>query len=610
MALNTEEIVAITALIVATFAFLVAIGQILGQYLNTADGFRRCQQQVIGGWAHKTRRQFRWQQFRFEVLYTTPRIAIVPESKLYFLRGSEKEKYKRVITPNGSESSLTEISNSTDSREQTYSSRDTGRFVGRLDGPSLAQTAYLASWISMIDRLHNVQGLYQNSYKLSLGGGKNNYKGISLPSQANFADGTIVQTFPCLVPCEQSWDFMPPELLRPVASVTLGDLIVLAHRMGMTWQELRLGTGVLHAEGHGQSMFASMARGFGIMVQYTRDEAYEVKNIIRECEKLLIPSMAADKLAFGIIPGYLGLMEDVYLQSDDNSFAEINNALVALDVAPSEQNEIRKLWTEKNSFTGFSDVIALVPPFLPIPGSTITTVRRPLRHIRGPLLWREGRAAFRTRLHQELIRLRKEGKHKGLPQLEELYSRYLYGFDHWRPEWGIDGEGKRERNSRKRDLLDYLQQQHDYTTHWFFEFTSNDDFDGSDADRIKYKTLVAAHLSQATTCHLRALKNVKENRKREFDPAVMVPGGMAMDLFETFQVYVDNLPQFVKRVKATCSYKDDEMIELAWWTMMFRGLCWYLSVSFVGPMDRSSDGRGGMIIPSALWDSQVPVHII
>lgn len=609
MALSTEEVVAITALIVASFAFLVAIGQILGQYLNTADGFRRCQKQVIGGWASKTRRQFRWEQFRFEVLYTTPRIAIVPESKIYFVKSSEDEAPRRVITSDNSGSALTEISNSAASREQTHSPRDANS-IGKLDGPSLTQAAYLASWISMIDRLHNVQGLYQNIFKLNLGVGKGNYKGISLPSQASFTDGTIVQTFPCLVPCEQSWDFMPPELLRPVASITLGDLIVLAHRMGMTWQELRLGTGVLHAEGHGQSMFASMARGFGIMVQYTRDDAFEIKNMMRECEKLLVPSMAADKLSFGIIPGYLGMMDDLYLQSDDNSFAEINNTLVALDVAPGEQNEIRKLWIDRNSFTGFSDVIALVPPFLPIPGSSITTVRRPLRHMRGPLLWREGRAAFRTRLHHELIRLRTSGKHKALAQLEMLLSRYMHGFHHWRSEWGIDGEGKRERNTRKRGLLDYLQQQHDYTTHWFFEFTMQNNSEVSDEGRITYKHLVAAHLSHATSCHLRALKNIQENKKRELDPEVKVPGGMAIDLFETFHVYVDNLPQFVKRVKATCSYKDDEMIELAWWTMMFRGLCWYLSVSFVGPLDRSSDGRGGMIIPSALWDSQVPVHIV
>ena len=35
-----------------------------------------------------------------------------------------------------------------------------------------------------------------------------------------------------------TWDFMPPEMVRPLAEVGVGDCVVLAMRMGMVWRAL------------------------------------------------------------------------------------------------------------------------------------------------------------------------------------------------------------------------------------------------------------------------------------------------------------------------------------------------------------------------------------
>jgi hypothetical protein len=64
--------IAVVALVVALVALLTTIGQLLQQYLATADGYRRCQQSVMSHWAKRTRLRWRWSQFRFETLFVTP----------------------------------------------------------------------------------------------------------------------------------------------------------------------------------------------------------------------------------------------------------------------------------------------------------------------------------------------------------------------------------------------------------------------------------------------------------------------------------------------------------------------------------------------------------
>lgn len=71
----------ITALIISLCALVLTLGQLLGQYFATADDYRRCQPSVMGLWAKRTRLRWRWSQFRFETLFTTPEIGLT----LYYI---------------------------------------------------------------------------------------------------------------------------------------------------------------------------------------------------------------------------------------------------------------------------------------------------------------------------------------------------------------------------------------------------------------------------------------------------------------------------------------------------------------------------------------------
>ena len=57
---DNEVTIASAALAIAIAALLIALGQLIQQLFGTADGYRRCQSSVIGGWSTLARRRFRW----------------------------------------------------------------------------------------------------------------------------------------------------------------------------------------------------------------------------------------------------------------------------------------------------------------------------------------------------------------------------------------------------------------------------------------------------------------------------------------------------------------------------------------------------------------------
>jgi hypothetical protein len=57
---ESEVTVGVAALVIAFAALVIACGQLLQQIFNTADGLRRCQKSVIGGWSQLVQLRFRW----------------------------------------------------------------------------------------------------------------------------------------------------------------------------------------------------------------------------------------------------------------------------------------------------------------------------------------------------------------------------------------------------------------------------------------------------------------------------------------------------------------------------------------------------------------------
>ena len=127
--MSTENTTAVVAVVIAVIAFVVTTAQLLQALFGTAEGYRRCQSSVIGDWALRTRRIFRWSEFRFETVFSTPDIRL----------------QRRPLE----ETSAVLVTGSLKSRSDTLTSTPSVLPVGGLGD--------LVSWLQLLNRLHVLQ---------------------------------------------------------------------------------------------------------------------------------------------------------------------------------------------------------------------------------------------------------------------------------------------------------------------------------------------------------------------------------------------------------------------------------------------------------------------
>ena len=93
---SEQDNTAVLAIVIALIAFFVTTAQLLQSLFGTAVGYRQCQPSVMGGWATKTKRKWRWSEFRFETIFTTPNIRLYPISHEYvdrvYITGDNKSR--------------------------------------------------------------------------------------------------------------------------------------------------------------------------------------------------------------------------------------------------------------------------------------------------------------------------------------------------------------------------------------------------------------------------------------------------------------------------------------------------------------------------------------
>jgi len=198
----TDTNVAVAALTVALIALIGTSGQLLGQYFATADGYRRCQPSVMGPWAKRTRLRWRWSQFRFETLFTTPEILL---SSFWI------DQHQRRV-PETSRDDLEWVVGSPASQEKTM-----------MVSPYVdCRTDEMVCWLPLLRSLHRHEWELQR-----LGCYNGRQPSVRLAG-------------PAIRFGERSWDFMPVDIVRPHAIANVSDIAVLARRLGMTWGDFRM----------------------------------------------------------------------------------------------------------------------------------------------------------------------------------------------------------------------------------------------------------------------------------------------------------------------------------------------------------------------------------
>ena len=569
---NEQDNTAIVAIVIALIAFFATTAQLLQALFGTAEGYRRCQASVIGPWAKLTRRVWRWSEFRFETLFTTPHISLQP------------------MEEGGPVTCDAFIEGTLSSRRETYCDgiyKDrVVRRRWRRDGTLQVMKRHdseraddLVSWLGLVNMLHRLQS----------------YHSLHDPSENDQAPAAMM---PCRMSCPavtfrtRSWDFMPPDIVRPFATSNVGDMIALAHRLGMRWKDIRPGDGILRAEGNGQSITSTSVRGFGLFLQYTYDVSIVriQTGIGLYKDDRSIPTIAsreADMLGFQITPRTYGVPNFIFGTPMDNS--TITRAMNQLGLSRDVQDMYVNYFRNSKRLYGFSDLIGMVTCFLPLQGSSIVQVFSPYPDAHdSPTNWWEGFVVYHARLLECVEGQIKTGDHSKQMQwvLDKFeYMRRTYPWNQC-PSWEAESMNKKTKN-RSIAFLNDLRDIWSTATDYFRDLSPN----------FRYRDLVGAHIAQAVYYPDLAEANIKAGTDKRYE----LGAGRSQRVAEGMHIYVDQIPKVVDFMKEK-GFDDEKVVREAWWTLILKAMCWHRSVALM-------EFQPSNAVPPSFHDSRIPVYI-
>ena len=429
--MDAGTIISIIALVISIVFSLVslqvAVIQLIWAFSNTISGYFRCAPSVIGVW-HKTRKLYYsvW-DFRFGVHYILPHIAIMTPMDLERARNDGEQVFLLSSPtlgkePHGVLKSLmhkplyhnrAKQSNPITIRRVGTQTIDpdpekapehvavTGGFKRIVIGSRDARPP-LVTWLRLMHELHLVYASYwpkdcascvaealwdvgESSLERYADSIERDWRALAKGESINTLRTSAAVTFR-----SWTWDSNPAGVERPLAESTIGDIVVLALRMGMHWQVLN--DGHLCADGNGYAISTTEVGGLGIVLRFTDTGFHAVFPRV-------IPSTASDKLLCGIIPGCPDLVEqDFRLVSNGRKAISIGDEGGLLHrIGVSERMRKRYAYSDTHN-----ELVALLCPFLPQKGSTIAQFNCPVWPVRPlaisfPILGRAGAAPARSR---------------------------------------------------------------------------------------------------------------------------------------------------------------------------------------------------------------------
>jgi hypothetical protein len=263
-----EGNIAVVALIVSLVALVVTANQLLLQLFSSADGYRRCAESVIGVWHVKRRRVWKWSEFRFETQYVTPQIVLLSPQEMLDYEEEFGEIYL-INSPKLDDAVCKELDQTVHigtrpEQDRSHNRARKGRASESISkdiemNPILPKRRKqhmrprirtegdpLVSWLRLIRELHQLSYSYWPDDcttctmpiwdKVDSGVVRTDYEVLKEKDIHEFSNSS--RTDIAVIYRQFTWDFMPPDMIRPLAEVNVGDIVVLAIRMGMQWRAL------------------------------------------------------------------------------------------------------------------------------------------------------------------------------------------------------------------------------------------------------------------------------------------------------------------------------------------------------------------------------------
>ena len=587
-----ENNVAVTALVVSLIALLISTSQLLQQIFGTAEGYRRCLPSVVGQWSKTRHRVFHLRELRLETRFQTPEFALVeeeaanskpvttaPSSLLHLAPEKTSEKCPDFI--NGSDDSRKRTLTKKEEDDHKRPSRwDQARFflsatliwtdenVSSVDTNSIP-----VGWLSFLEKLHDHEQIYERQIAF-IRTAQPVSKGPILSQQSYFR-----RARPAVKRVERSWDFMPVDALRPLASIQLGDLLVLCYRLRILWRDLRLGDKFLRAEGRGHSFSSIDIRGLGFVVEYryAKNNAPEVDP---PANLHFIPSREADKLAFGLIPicSGLGISEEHFDLGGEDYLSSIMEMHRKLGVG-SRTIDYFKRKRDQNPDELYhlsNEVLFMVAPFLPATDLGITKIQFPFRHRFGSLItFREGRIILLHLIEEytaklDIVPSRLQIFKEVLGTLAENFKEEFYRDEYF----NLHLFDKNATDRKAFEWLEYIRSEFDDTTQYF----------ARGRNPVNFRDLVASHLEVGLVAHQEARAKKPEKARNGTGLAELEPWKA-----ELVYLYVDKLEEIwtsmQQKHKSRARTKELqrteelslEVVREAWWTLMLRAILWDVS---------------------------------
>lgn len=547
----SELSVAVAALIVALVALFTALGQLLQAYLATADGYRRCQDSVMGLWAKETKLRWRWAEFRFETTFVIPRI--IYRSPMGLPKdGIVDGEVALTNTPENLAASMT-FPGWDDRKAWSYYNSDN-----------------FCCWVALLAHLHRQGG------------------NIVADFMQHAGPRTTTVSLPTVQFIRKSWDFMPPDVVRPMASTTVSDIAVMAKRLGMIWKTFDPGES-MRAEGNGHVFTSSIARSLGIILQYSFTARTKNDN------SFYVPVVQADKLGFGLVEFDTTLFGEGVLDFDldigsFNGLAHSLTLLLSKYGINWDRTEPMMLYVktemdkgDRRFIRGFNDLLPLCSRSLVLPCPTIGWMDRipaPNTYSAGVTSSRAGFQVFTKRLEQ----LVSERGTDVSPQLGVIlvYAQDLNSAKYdalWYTGF-LEGDAQ-----TKRDKLELRNLSIDYQV-TMTKFLQD--------SKVIYARLVIEHILSATL-----------PAESDLPPPSVNTGLWSEDLnwrhVASMEDYFKKLPEVLQKVANQHQYHLTEtQVEDAWFSMIFKAICWqrcHVMIISAPPL------------PSEYWNSKMPVYI-
>lgn len=555
-----DNMINLTALVVALVALLASVLQVVQQFFATAEGYRRCSSSVMGPWAKRTYKRWWWTEFRYETVYTTPEFFVGEASDL------SRNESEVEITGDQTSLKLTMTPAVTPDRPKFR------RHTLHSDE---------ASWIPFLQALHEQS--------------RENLKAMEdVESNIQFV------SLPALSLHKRSWDFMPPDAVRPFASSSLSDMCILMRRLGMDISEpenFRPNDGILRAEGSGHVITSTMERGVGLVLKYLYLGGVK-PSVNQTGNNTFIWKAQADQMGFGILPGNKDFsLPDFVIGTEEDVLARLSEIDPSLQARNHIENNLK---VNHHWVTAFNDLIPLAAPMLRIWGCSTVRVPAPYRNGggNGSVLTcsSAGFKSFHYQL-QEMVDKDKVGINDR-PQRILVLEHYGKLKEKYGEVWEYSEDSTEERRLPGGRTVDFLNDVHNYyeETTQYFQFLEKDHHSTTDniLSRFSYLDLVKAHIANAVFYWPECGKSKVDANGQErphFDAAVVWHS-------EGMHTYFDFLPKYVKSMREAGCH-DEELVKDAWVTLIFRAFCWHRCHLLIE----------GNRVPSQYYGSRQPVYI-